>query len=313
MSSVGGVSLGFNPYGSSYSYGRSTLGSYGNNSMLNSEDWTNSANEEAAKLKENLGISDTTSTNKTTSTSKTSSTGTTGTTKTYASSSSVSGFLMGYQTVLEELESSSAKLTSSKANNVFQSYDAALAKYDPKNEDSVKALSKAEDNVVSSMKDFVGKLNNALSYLKANSGLGSGVTNQADSLKRSIPSEKTLAALGISYNSEGSLVFNEEEFREKLQNDPEEVKGLVGGQYGLAERVGSKATYTLDSSVDRIVGKEEASKASSSSSSGSSGSSALSGSKSTMSDSFLQFASFARNGAYNLSNYYAVSMLNILV
>lgn len=306
--SVGGVSLGFNPYGSSYSYGRSTLGSYGNNSMLNSEDWTNSANEEAEKLKENLGISDTTSTNKTNSTTKT---GSTGTTKTYASASSVSGFLMGYQNVLKELETSSAKLTGSKANNVFQNYDAALARYDG-SEESSKALSKAEDDVVSSMKDFVGKLNNALNYLKANAGLGSGVTSQSDSIKRSIPSEKTLAALGISYNSEGNLVLDEEKFREKLQNDPEEVKGLVGGQYGMAERVGSKATYVLDSSVDRIVGKEEASKASSSTSD-SSASSAFSGSKSVMSDSFLQFASFARGGAYNLSNYYAVSMLNILV
>ena len=107
---------------------QSTLGSYGNNSMLNSDDWTNSANAEAEKLKENLGISDTTSTNKTGSTNKTSSTGTTGTTKTYASASSVSGFLMGYQNVLKELETSSAKLTGSKANNVFQSYDAALKK-----------------------------------------------------------------------------------------------------------------------------------------------------------------------------------------
>ena len=298
--SVGGVSLVFNPFGSSYSYGRSTLGSYGNNSMLNSEDWTNSANEEAEKLKENLGISDTTSTNKTNRT-----------TKAYASASSVSGFLMGYQNVLKELETSSAKLTGSKANNVFQNYDAALARYDG-SEESSKALSKAEDDVVSSMKDFVGKLNNALNYLKANAGLGSGVTSQSDSIKRSIPSEKTLAALGISYNSEGNLVLDEEKFREKLQNDPEEVKGLVGGQYGMAERVGSKATYVLDSSVDRIVGEEEASKSSSGSST-SSGSSALSSSKSMMSDSFLQFASFAKGGAYNLSNYYAVSMLNILV
>lgn len=314
---VGGVSLGFNPYGSSsYSYGGgNTLGGYGN-SMLNSDDWTNSANEEASKLKESLGISDTTSTNKTNSTNKTDSTdktgstGTTGTTKTYSSASSVSGFLMGYQNVLKELETSSAKLTGSKANNVFQSYDAALAKYDG-SEASAKALTKAEDDVVSSMKDFVGKLNNALNYLKANAGLGSGVTAQADSLKRSIPSEKTLSALGISYNSEGSLVFDEEKFREKLEKDPEEVKGLVGGQYGMAERIGSKSTYVLDSSVDRIVGKEEASKATSDTSSASSTS--FGGSKSTMSDSFLQFASFARGGAYNLSNYYAVSMLNILV
>lgn len=309
---VGGVSLGFSLYSGYNSYGSSSLGSYGRSSdMFNSDSWADNANAEADRLKETYGISDTTGTDKTNSTNKTSSSQTTGTNKTYASSSSMSGFLMGYQTVLEELESSSAKLTSSKAGNVFQKYDQALAKADG-SEEAAKALSKAEDDVVSSMKDFVGKLNNALSYLKANSGLGSGVTNQHDSLERSIPSEKTLAALGISYNSDGKLVLDEETFREKLQEDPEEVKGLVGGQYGMAERVGSKATYTLDSSVDKIVGKEKAAEASKESS-GSSNSSALSGSKGMMSDSFLQFASFARGGAYNLSNYYAVSMLNILV
>ena len=310
---VGGVSLGFSPYNSFNSYGRSnSLGGYGRNDMLNSESWVDSANEEAAKLKESMGISDTSNTNKTTSSNKTSRTGTTGTNKTYASASSMSGFLMGYQTVLEELESASAKLTSSKAGNVFQNYDAALAKNDG-SEAALKAVGKAEDDIVASMKDFVGKLNNAMSYLKANAGSIDGASYQLDSLKRSIPSEKTLSALGINYNAEGQLVFDEEKFREKLQNDPEEVKGLVGGQYGMAERIGSKATYVLDSSIDRIVGKENAEKASSSSNSGNSSSSAASSSKGMMSDSFLQFASFAKSGAYNLSNYYAVSMLNILV
>ncbi len=32
-----------------------------------------------------------------------------------------------------------------------------------------------------------------------------------------------------------------------------------------------------------------------------------------MSDSFMQFANFAKSGAFNLSNYYTVGMLNMLV
>jgi len=294
-------------------YGNSSYG-YGN--MLNSNDWVNSANSATDKMKENLGISDS---NSTTSTNKTSSTSSSKTSSTSSSNvytaSTTSGFLMGYQNVLKDLESSASKLQTSQANNVFQKYDAARAKAANGDEASVKALGKAEDEVVSSMKDFVDKLNTALSYLKKNTGAGSGVSSQLDSLKRMVPSEKTLKAMGISKDTDGNLKFDEDSFREALQKDPSYTKELVGGQYGIAERAGNKATYILDSSVDKIVGSNGTSgtSQSGSSSSSSSASSALSGSKSTMSDSFLQFASFARGGAYNLSNYYAVSMLNILV
>ena len=123
--------------------------------------------------------------------------------------------------------------------------------------------------------------------------------------------------MGISYNTDGTLKLDEDAFRENLQKDPSFTKELVGGQYGLAERVGSKATKVLDSSVDKIVGGNGSTNSSESTSKTPSNSAASSttfpGSKGNMSDSFMQFASFARGGAYNLSNYYAVSMLNILV
>ncbi len=110
--------------------------------------------------------------------------------------------------------------------------------------------------------------------------------------------------------------MDEDKFREALQKDPELVKDLLGGQFGMAERAGDKATQILDMSVNEIMGGSTASSDSTSSSTSSSSSSVsgtTSSSKSTMSDSFRQFANFARSGAYNLSNYYAVSMLNILV
>ena len=93
------------------------------------------------------------------------------------------------------------------------------------------------------------------------------------------------------------------------------VKDVLGGQFGMAERAGEKATTILDMSVNEIMDIEEVSDTytGSNSSSSSSGSTSSASSKSAMSDSFRQFATFAKSGAYNLSNYYAVSMLNILV
>ena len=83
----------------------------------------------------------------------------------------------------------------------------------------------------------------------------------------------------------------------------------------MAERVGDKATTILDMSVNEIMDQEvvsETTGSGSNTSTSASGASSAS-SKSAMSDSFRQFATFAKSGAYNLSNYYAVSMLNILV
>ena len=113
----------------------------------------------------------------------------------------------------------------------------------------------------------------------------------------------------------GKLKMDEDKFREALQKDPNLVKDVLGGQFGMAERAGEKATTILDMSVNEIMDKEEVSDTytGSNSSSSSSGSTSSASSKSAMSDSFRQFATFAKSGAYNLSNYYAVSMLNILV
>ncbi len=98
----------------------------------------------------------------------------------------------------------------------------------------------------------------------------------------------------------------------------DQAKDIIGGQYGIADRVGAKATSILDSSVDKIVGgTSTADKTDSDKKTVDNNPVATVGTSSSkatgMTDSFMQFASFARSGAFNLSNYYAVSMLNILV
>ncbi len=291
-----------------------------------SSSWTDKANSETEKLKESLGLKDTGSTGSTSSSSQ--------------SAGSVSGFLLGYQTRLEDLESAAGKLQFYQKDNVLDKFDKALADVAANPENGTASATKAQDDVISAVGDLVKKYNDTISYLKSNTGLGSGITDQIETLKRAMPSEKTLKAIGISYDTSGNMKFDESALRTAMDNalnkavgaeedfdldadwgvEWEQAKDIIGGQYGIADRVGAKATFILDSSVDRIVGGSSSSTSDTKDSTDSSNKTTSSNSVSAattkssgMSDSFMQFASFAKSGAFNLSNYYAVSMLNILV
>ncbi|MEH2928787.1 flagellar filament capping protein FliD [Candidatus Ventrimonas sp. KK005] len=302
--------MGVNGVSSSYGYGYG-YGSY-QNSGINSSSWYDKASADAEKLKEDLD-------SKTNSSSSSSSSSSTTTTK---ATSSTSAFLIEYQTRLEDLEASAAKLQTSKKDNVFSKYEAALAeasKTQIVGDDGTitnKELDDAANAVVDATKDFINQLNGTISYLSKNVGHSATVAFQLAGLKRTIPSDKALAKIGISVDTKGNLKMDEDKFREALEKDPNLVKDLLGGQFGMAERAGDKATSILDMSVDDIMDTQTSSSDTSNSSSSSSSSSAsasASASKSMMSDSFRQFALFAKSSPYNLSNYYAVSMLNLLV
>lgn len=308
---ISGITL--DSYGSSYSY------NYSYNSGLDSKSWSDNANKQTEELKTTLGITDKTNA---ASTDKTNAASTDKSTTTSASTSagSASGFLMGYQTRLESLESSASKLMTTKKDNVFGRFDTALKSMEKGEEGAQEKVGKATDDVVSAVKDLVKNYNDTMSYLKKNGSYGSGLSSQMESLKRSIPTEQGLSYLGMSVDTTGELKVDESKLRETLKNDPQYVKGGIGGQFGIADRLGAKATSILDSSVDKVLGNSKTAsstssgtdKSSSSTSSSSNSNAASSNQASMMSDSFKQFASFARGGAFNLSNYYAVSMLNIL-
>ncbi len=281
--------------------------------MLDSKSWETKAKQDAENIKNSTdktsGTSGTSSTNKTTGTSSS-------TSISVGSSASTSTFLLAYQSQLEDLEASAAKLQMSAKDNVFSKYDAAVkkAQEDP-SEANTKAVDTALDNIVSAFKDLTGKYNSTMSFLSNNQERGSGIQAQMESLKRMMPNEKTLAAMGMGYDTNGKVTFDEEAFRENWEKDPEEIKNLTGGQFGFAERVGNKATAILDSSVDKIIGSDGTTAANGKHSATSTDTNTTTSftKSSTMSDSFMQFANFARSGAFNLSNYYTVGMLNMLV
>ncbi|MCI9568410.1 MAG: flagellar filament capping protein FliD [Lachnospiraceae bacterium] len=296
--------MGVNGISSGYSYN-------GYSAMLDSETWRKNAESAAEKLESS-------------SSSKTESSSSTGSSSNVSSNSSTSTFLLGYQSALEDLEAAAAKLQVGNKDNLFSKYEAALredaATKLPENEDGTKPVSKADkaaDDIVAAVKDFAQKYNDVVSYLSNNTNRGSGISEQLAAFKRAIPTEQGLKVLGMKVDSKGMLQVDEDKLKEALEKDPEEVKNLLGGQFGIADRVGNKATSILDSPVNKIVGSTSDESGTKTNHTGSSDGASTTGSYlksgSTMSDSFLQFAGFARSGAYNLTNYYAVSMLNMLV
>lgn len=279
---------------------------YGYNSMINSSSWTEKAEKEAEQLKNST-------------TSKTGSTGSTTSSTSYVTSSnaSTSTFLLGYQASLEELEAASAKLQIYQDGNVFQNYEKKLAAASgPDASDADRAaVDKAADDIVAAAQDFAKKYNDTVSYLSSNASRSPYLAAQLDSFKRAIGSEKGLKTLGMKVDTNGKLQVDEKAMKEALGKYYGTVKEALGGQYSVADRVGSKASSVLDSPVDKIVGgSSSSSEETKTSDTGSSSSTTASYAKksSSMSDSFMQFANFAKGGAFNLSNYYAVSMLNIL-
>lgn len=247
-----------------------------------------------------------------------------------ASSVSTSSFLLNYKQKLTDLESASAKLQAGTKDNVYSKYESALdALSKADTEDAKKAaqakVDKAREDIVSAVSDFADKYNSTISFLKSNSNRGAGVARQQASLERALPTEGALKTLGMKVDTTGKLEVDKDALNTALTDGRyNSVKDTMGGTYGIAQRMGSRATNILDSSIDTVAGSSKTSSASSTSSTSASSNASKSNNSvsdllsysndDSMSAYFTSFASFAKSGAYNLSNYYAVGMLlNTLV
>lgn len=301
--------------------------------MFDYQGWVNNANSQASALKDRIGYEDdsstssvnsTSSTSSSSSTDKTSSSNNSAATSSYNSAvTSTSSFLLNYKQSLTELESASKKLQVGAKDNVFSKYESAVSALSKAGtSDEKKAaqakVDKAQEDIISAINDFADKYNSTVSFLESNSSRSAGAARQLESLKRTLPTDNAMKkALGMSLDTTGKLQVNSDELKKALDSGYELAKDVMGGQYGIAQRTGTKATSILDSSIDTVVGSSNTASTSASdekqSSSASFDYSDLS-SDSSMSAYFTSFANFAKSGAYNLSNYYAVGMLlNTLV
>ncbi len=163
-----------------------------------------------------------------------------------------------------------------------------------------------EDDVVAAVKDLVDKYNSVTSMLSANAGRGSGAASHLASFQRGMADKKTLAAIGINFDEYGKMHVDEDKLKESLENDYNWTRDMIGGQFGIAQKAATRADSALSDSVQSIVDKD----LSNGQGSGSDSDSVTSAvTKGIGSSSFQYFSSFARGGAFNLSNYYAVGML----
>lgn len=161
------------------------------------------------------------------------------------------------------------------------------------------------DKVVSAVKDLMDSYNSVQSILSQNADRGTGAANQLSAFNRGMAAEKTLKAIGITYDKNGKMQLDEEKLTEALQTDFNETRSLIGGQFGIAEKAAARAESALSESLNSVISNEVSS--SKTTGTNSANSSAL---KSMgLGESFQYFASFARSGPYNLGNYYAVGML----
>lgn len=158
-----------------------------------------------------------------------------------------------------------------------------------------------EDAVISAVEDLVKGYNDVTSFLEKNETRGDGTSAHLRAFKRGMADERTLKALGITYNKDGEMELNKDALKSALETDYEGVKSLVGGQFGIADKTASRADAALSDSVQRIVSSDLTS--------------AVNRPQNDFtSASFQYFSSFSKNGPYNLTNYYTVGlMLNTIV
>lgn len=155
-------------------------------------------------------------------------------------------------------------------------------------------ISTAPDDkkIVSAVEDLVKSYNSAIELLSANSGRGSGVERQLRNMLMGIAPEKSLDLVGITTNKDGTLKVNAETLTEKLQKDPSLTKEILSGANGMASRAYGKATSGLEANSVSLINND-----------------LKSAEVDNVTSEYNFMNMFARSGAYNLNNYYALGLM----
>ena len=93
------------------------------------------------------------------------------------------------------------------------------------------------DQTVSAASALVSGINDLRSFIRANPGvLASGLLERVDTATNSVPLKNTLASLGITFDSAGSLSLNEGVLRQQISQQPTTVASALSTTSGLARR-----------------------------------------------------------------------------
>ncbi len=149
-----------------------------------------------------------------------------------------------------------------------------------------------EKKIVSAVEDLVKSYNSAIELLSANSGRGSGVERQLRNMLMGIAPERSLDLIGITTNKDGTLKVNAETLTEKLQKDPSLTRDILSGANGMAARAYGKATGGLEANSVSLINND-----------------LKSAEIDNVTSEYNFMNMFARSGAYNLNNYYALGLM----
>lgn len=151
------------------------------------------------------------------------------------------------------------------------------------------------DKIVSAVKDMVNQYNEATDLLKSNAGRGRGTQAQYESFSRPVASDSTLKAVGIRYDKSGRMQVDESALKEALSKDFEGTKEIIGGQFGIADKIAQKADSAMATSSGRLVDQDVSAR--------------MDRSQENTFSSFRFLSNFAGSGPYSLGNYYTVGLM----
>ena len=146
--------------------------------------------------------------------------------------------------------------------------------------------------LVSAVEKLAESYNSAIAFLGSNTGRGSGVERQLRSLLLGIAPEKSLDLLGITTNSDGTLKVNTETLTEKLNEEPGLARDIIGGANGMGARAYNKAQSAMGVNSVSLINND-----------------LKTAEEENMTNEFNFMNMFARSGAYNMNNYYALGLM----
>lgn len=160
---------------------------------------------------------------------------------------------------------------------------------------TVKAGVGSASGMADAVSELVDQFNRTLSFLNENSDRGIGVLNQLKRMVLPPTSEGSMALIGITVKSDGSLSFDRATFLSKSQQSPSLVEDVVEN---LVSGIRSDAQMGMQESSGSLLGVQQYSQQ-----------------LSVSQGSSLNFLNlYTRSGAYNMMNYYVVgSLMNLSV
>lgn len=161
----------------------------------------------------------------------------------------------------------------------------------------------SSDTVKDALQKLVDAHNSVLKTLNDNADRGSAVLTQMKNLLIPPISEKSMNAIGLSYNKDGSLALDGDKFAKAYTTDPKNTRELLSGNYSIAKGLASDAQKALSQPSYKLV--DGANQAENN----------LSNYEAQIKENpFRYYNAFANRGAYNLMNFSTMGLfLNRLI